>query len=490
MDSAPPNPQVHEFFDKIAPFHTLWPYATIRYLAYVSGDVWYDGVSTIVLGERAMGTATRPLERRAGPFRFGTRTVRVLNLVDVARSLDQDILPGIEPRICLKSPNQTELPKGREHDYAVTWWNHAPEHGQFSAVTLGSFEPKRFELQGRWQVSGTSRDGEAWRRLDDLLKSCPEPYLSLKDLTQSFIGFKQDFNFFGGGQCIIVAPLPGRIDQELNWMQNPLSVKATLPPRTKTKDYQLAAVMERQGAVVRSLHQLSIVRKGDGRGRKVMRARVDTSEGMRVTLVLMYQGFEVDRLETWLPAALRKNPRIVGLTFLDRDLEQVTGILENPKGFLESRRKEAHRETIFEEAVGWLLGICGFQTIHAGSREYQLNTEEEIDWLGFAPNTRQVLSVEVTTAGVQQQGKLGKLRNRTDALQRVLDDHDILPVLVTSEPNLHQDDKEKADGLGIVIATPKTLSDILSWAAEGDSPNEIFEELAKYLPKRNTLIEQ
>jgi hypothetical protein len=275
----------------------------------------------------------------------------------------------------------------------------------------------------------------------------------------------------------------------LDRIKNPLVVDVPLPSGGKSADFMMAAVVDRGSDLSRSRHKFKLV-TNPSISTPTLRAKVDVQNGRAVSLRLTCLGYEVDGIDEWLPLATRENDRIAAFNFFDNNLEKIKSIMEDPKAYFDPTKWKSDYAIIFEEAVGWLLCLAGFQTIHEGTPDYKLSTTDEIDWLAFVPKSKRLLAVEVTTAPPLHKDKLATLRERTDHLKRVMNAYEILPVLVTAKPELYEGYTIQADGLGVVIANPAVLTEILELASENADPNLVFDMLSEHLPKREPTLEQ
>ena len=472
------SPQFADYFGRLSGFGELWRTATVRYLAVASKGTWFNALSTIVLRPAGYIESAGSFERDLGPFKFGLMVVDGNVLLSLRDSLEREILPALTPEIHLTSPDLSLAPHGQEAAYRVQWSPFDLLRGAGGAIQTGETEPRRLELQGRIQIMGTQDLGKTWSTLPDLLLGCPEPYLGIEDLSRNFIGYRPDFQYFGSSFVGVSAPLPGLFDLPLSPTSPGIDVALSLPPGTQASDFAIASVIQTASNPRRENVALALP-LGSTDGHASIQARVDTRDGLTAYLRLLFRGMVVDSVDLILPKGLEDNPRLAAFEHFDARLAGLRSILCDP-----TQKQWGER---LEEAVGWLLYIAGFQTLHEGTRTYKLS-DEEIDFLAFVPGRPKLLTVEVTSVGPLREGKLGKLRDRTDRLASKLPSYDVLPVLVIGKDEVHEAETDQADGLGIVLMTPKMLEELLEAATAGTEPSAIFDGLAQNLPKRESRV--
>lgn len=488
------NPELAKFFSRIRPLQQLWPWVEVRYIAFQEGRTCFNFVSTLTLKHITSESDSRGnSEKRIGSFRFGRKLAASKETDYLMYRLAEGRIPYIQPSVWLTnhSGSKSATPNGSSKASDMKWTTWELVREQEGSAFWNRDPSAAFLLNGEVAMGSLMhRAYEAWNKFEESLLRQDEPYLSTKDFMQNFLGVKDAWNF-GAGQSkvFMIANLPGEFDQGLSINESPIHIGVRCPVGLSARDYSVASVMDfGPDRHLMRRQKLRLERKGTPLGTDSIAysAFIDEPNGHRLSLRLLLRGVQVDSLDILLPAGLRENPRVSAFDFFDPGLDQIRKILVDPQSQASSGRSQP--DQVFEAAVGWLFGIGGFQTIHIGTKSYKL-TNDEIDWLAFVPDSKSLITVEVTTGAAQQQGegKMGKLRTRTDAVQERLPEYTLLPVLVTPK-QLCDADVSAGDGFGIVVAGPATIAELLDMVVDKSTPKQIFEYLSGYLKKKDVAV--
>ncbi len=304
--------------------------------------------------------------------------------------------------------------------------------------------------------------------MDGGLRTYKIPYNGLNDLLVSFLGIpKPDYGHIESAIVDVIAPIQMRLGNDCKLSDGRLTVHAEIIKYDNLEDISIGLITHSGNIIVQRTS--FTLEKTDWKGEKgliVSHKEVNVGKVTSVDIFLSFRSEYLDKLTISDPAALLKNPRILGYNHFDKDLNKFKGYLKYPD-----------QET-FEKGISLLLHFCGFNTAAYGlikGKKGIGGIHEEIDLIAFIPSN-QVIAGECPIREIDINGKLSKFARKVKQIQELLKGFSIIPLIFTTlkSEEVTKTDIEKAKNEGIGVVTCENINELFEMAGLQRQPNEIL----------------
>lgn len=462
-----PGTVLEEFLARVGPFRDIWPTIDVRYSAIQQGGEWRNLFTRANFswdsGAMPQQGSLRIGERfRAGRFRMpqaeGLDWLRTITSGSFAAEGFQvrfDYLPRSPPGAAPIAYGWTPMQYDRT--------------GQLANMrSLTQVGLQGYVLLGNGGSAWDLADSEEWVRIQDGLLAFERPFGELGEFSTTYLGFPDPKSVGHTTVFEVVAPFDSTIR---GWsIEEGSSFKGVIahPPTIDPATLGLAAILRGPEVIDRS--QWKPIPSAGG---EVAPLRLATFElpwrgYSEANLYLMLRGRTLDVLKVLLPAPGTANMRFQSLFAMPLIGDTLVSDLANPDSVRDSHRLEL--------LVCWTLHLCGFQVIPTDLPEFPQG--DSPDLLAFDPYSSRALVVEVTRKDPQADGKLSRLRRRTDELQSKMPTSDLRAVMVVPARESFQDPEvEAARGLNVILLGHSDLQGLFELAQSNELVTTVFRKI-------------
>jgi hypothetical protein len=377
----------------------------------------------------------------------------------------------------LVTPQRNAAPTGAAKP--TLWWH--PGRG-FADVELWegrtpSSEPVRgFTLHASSGEASALVSQEEREALTSGLLKCRPRWLGFPDLLKRFLATPHAMTFDHNTNVSVEMSL--RCEQGLASTEASglLAIPIFAPAGLKRRSLRLTALFSSPSG--RSWSRESPVQGPAAVGKEGVGqylAHISTKDACSAVLHVILNNVIVDKKPYDLWHAKSPNPRVMALRVVGQASQELEGVLANP----ESKGRDS--ET-FEIAVSNLFALCGFTTLNPGRKHARAG--EAVDVVAIHPLAPVAFCIECTWKVVNNQGKLGKLHQRSREMARALPGFVVKPLLVTSKDDFTPTETAEAVTLGVTLLNRGHLQALRIRAEWNDGPTAVSRWLSGNQPLR------
>jgi hypothetical protein len=345
---------------------------------------------------------------------------------------------------------------------------------------------ERFPTAHRFTLYGGS-DG-LFRRahidreaLDVLVSTLERPWDGLDSLTQHALRTATRLDQSGTPTVEVVAPLEARLEEcRLEAGTLRCIVAAGSRPVAERCSVGLFGVQSSGGIVSERLRMSSKSwkRAADGADYRCDSAR-SADGALRVSVMLSVGPFIAERQTASDAVELGENPRVVAYGQFDPGLKRLTEVVQDPA--------KAKNEDEFHSIVARLFTLAGF-AVDSFVADTSLSGKGIPDLLAYMPHEGSLLVVECTIGPLASlRDKLSWLVARARRVRAVLksgSDEQVLPVIVTAQPNVAPHELDAARRSRVAVLAQKELQELLELAQKQEPLQGIMRWCQAHIPAK------
>jgi hypothetical protein len=460
-----------KFLDAIKPFRDLWPSIEISHIAVLRNDKWLNVAACLRLKPYAPSKSHSLEDIILDDFCAVRRTVDSNDLETILEGVRHKMVRIGNREIHWDSPpSRPDAPQSSRPEYHWSFYD-LPE-GQPRGWTVSSPDTRKYQIDCIGPELGSFWTNDEWTRLEDRLKDHDPPVGGIQDLVDNLLGYQFGFTKWQSmATAAIIAPFYSGLQSGIEVRPDSIIARGFAPSSADPRDFSLGVVAAGSDSVHRRRVDLTAKPDSVDPTKLVLEAEVPISEGLTLDAFLLFRGVQVGRIQGPIGS---ENPRVLSHLALDPQLERIQKALDQSHSSSDARS--------FEVGTAWLFHLCGFQTVNYGLVD--LKPDDEIDVLAFAPNSRQLLAIEVTLRSPLNKDKLAKLRRKIDDLSRSILNYDIVGGVVSASSTQYDAEVADARSLGLIVLYRADLDELLEAAVKNRSVRDTYESLKQRLTRR------
>lgn len=440
------NSEIKEFRNAIGPFLDIWKSIDVRVICIRLDKEWINLGTTIILKSEDTQeiTSTEQLTK--------TEDFMALNGILSIKEIDH-LLENLSNGVLVM--NNFEIYYGRKKETEIRPTTHLRFQTQYRTrhLSFPNIDFTSYLLLGTGETIGVLMQNRKFEDLDWRLRALDTPYDGLDELAKSFL-----FHPLAKDRSLsfiwVLAPLNMRFRDDYKISKGKLEISVNAFGWRRMKETKICTIQYLlNGNTYRGYHYFNHSEWSMKEKLHVLEYKLPIEKCRKGRIFLIVKNVMIDELTFNNPKVFLQNERSLIHGHFDEGLTTL-------KKYLNGQGKEPARD--FEIGVGWLLYLCGFNTISYGLSS---QLQGEIDIVAFSSSHNYLMCVECTLERPDVKDKLSKLSLKSKKLENrlALDNYRILRLIFTrlKEDEIPISEKEKAEKEGIIIVSEREIEELI-----------------------------